>query len=64
MYVFGLRTMEEFEYLDGDVDLGFAERDILLGVVELLLNEGEPIPVDILAQLETHGIIIEEIANG
>ncbi len=56
--------MEQLEFFTGEVDLGFAERDVLLGVVELLLTEGEPVPVDILAKLETHGIIIEEIANG
>ena len=40
------------------------EVELLLGVVELYEKEGGLIPVDVLARLETHGIIIEEIANG
>ena len=40
------------------------ELEILLRVIRLLLEEGEPVPTDIIARLETRGIIIEEIANG
>lgn len=56
--------MDQFQFVHGEVDLGFQERDILLRMAEVLLSEGSPLPVDLLAQLETHGIIIEEIANG